>query len=264
MGQRMDCRPLPRPLLSRPAVAAGAGGDGTLDGGGIGRQPELLGRFESLGDNCEFGFVQRAHGVESGGLLRWAVAPPEPLLAALRDGFRELYAFWNLVPAHPGMVLDRRYGLSFHTAMRIHLEGEVPVFTDPSAQRAAIHAEEMAKIAHLRAKLLSGLAEGSRIFVYKTNHGLDAGQVAALHAALRQHGPARLLAVLPAAEGHPPGTVRRAGPGLLLGHIERFAPYHRADDLMLGTWTSLCRQALDLLRDEAPAQPAAPAAGAAG
>lgn len=253
MGQGMDCRPLPRPPTV-PAGSCGVAGGRGMDGG-IGQQPELLERFESLGDNCEFGFVQRAHGIEPGGLLRWAIAPPEPLLAALRDGLRDLYAFGSLVPAHPGMVLDQRYGLAFHTAMRIHLEGAQPVFTDPPEQRAAVHAEEMAKIAYLRAKLLSGLAEGSRIFVYKTNPGLDAGQIAALHATLRQHGPARLLAVVPATEDHPSGTVQQAGLGLLIGHIERFAPYDQADDVMLGTWTSLCRQALDLLRPEAPAQP---------
>ena len=32
--------------------------------------------YISLGDNCEFGFVQRNAGFEPSGLLRWAIAKP--------------------------------------------------------------------------------------------------------------------------------------------------------------------------------------------
>lgn len=53
----------------------------------MGNNESLVARFESLGDNCEFGFVQRRSGVEDGGLLRWAVSPPEALLKAIRSRF---------------------------------------------------------------------------------------------------------------------------------------------------------------------------------
>ena len=43
--------------------------------------PTLLNSFESLGDNCEFGFVQRKFGTEPAGLLRWAIASPAALVA---------------------------------------------------------------------------------------------------------------------------------------------------------------------------------------
>ncbi|MBE7247769.1 MAG: hypothetical protein INR63_22720, partial [Actinomycetospora chiangmaiensis] len=41
---------------------------------------ERLHAFRSLGDNCEFGFVQRYGGVEPSGLLRFSYTPMEDLI----------------------------------------------------------------------------------------------------------------------------------------------------------------------------------------
>ncbi len=46
---------------------------------------DLLSRFESLGDGCEFGLVQRNFGAEPLGLLRWAGIPPWALIDSLND-----------------------------------------------------------------------------------------------------------------------------------------------------------------------------------
>ena len=51
---------------------------------------DLVLRFESLGDNCEFGLVQRKAGSEPLGLLRFSSAPITALLRALRDRFEGL------------------------------------------------------------------------------------------------------------------------------------------------------------------------------
>lgn len=44
-------------------------------------------RFESLGDNCEFGFVHRRLSYEDGSLFRWARIDPWQLYAVLRSDF---------------------------------------------------------------------------------------------------------------------------------------------------------------------------------
>src|SRR3954447_2564614 len=44
---------------------------------------ELVLRFESIGDNCELGLVQRLAGAEPLGLLRFAGAPLRNVLRAL-------------------------------------------------------------------------------------------------------------------------------------------------------------------------------------
>ena len=53
---------------------------------------DLVLRFESLGDNCELGLVQRAAGVEPLGLLRFADSSLDRLvrlLDARADGIAE-------------------------------------------------------------------------------------------------------------------------------------------------------------------------------
>ena len=51
---------------------------------------DLMLRFESLGQNCEFGLVQRRCGSEPLGLLRFASTPLPHLLAAFEGGFEGL------------------------------------------------------------------------------------------------------------------------------------------------------------------------------
>ena len=46
---------------------------------------DLMLAFESLGERCDFGAVQRHYGVEPLGLLRFAFSPLDPLIAALAD-----------------------------------------------------------------------------------------------------------------------------------------------------------------------------------
>jgi hypothetical protein len=64
-------------------------------------------RIESLGDNCELGFVLRHLGVEAGSLFRWAAMKPEQLLMKLRADFDGMYEFANLSPLRPAMVPTR-------------------------------------------------------------------------------------------------------------------------------------------------------------
>jgi len=46
-----------------------------------------LQRFESLGENCEFGFLLRHHQVASGGFFRWAFTPLHSLIRILAADF---------------------------------------------------------------------------------------------------------------------------------------------------------------------------------
>src|SRR5204863_3187648 len=99
-----------------PAVAARASGDSSVDGLPL---HELMMQFESLGENCEFGLVQRRCGAEPLGLLRFASAPLAKLLAALKAdfaGFGESGAIAVDLSSNGReyMVQDRRFGLNYH------------------------------------------------------------------------------------------------------------------------------------------------------
>ena len=208
----------------------------------------LFARFESLGANCEFGFVQRRAGIEPAGLLRWAmVSSPAALVAALDSDFAGLFAFDHLAPYNADMVLDRSLGLAFHSALRSVPEAGGFRFADSDADRRDLHRFEAARIAALHAGLRAALASGERMFVFHKHFApLAPREIAHLFAALRRRGPARLLVVSLADAKHPPGSVIAHVPGLLHGHIDRFAPGERADDVSLDVWTEICRRALEM------------------
>ncbi|MGD0107002.1 MAG: hypothetical protein ABSC06_23630 [Rhodopila sp.] len=83
---------------------------------------DLVLQFESIGDNCELGLVQRQAGAEPLGLLRFAGAPLRNLLRGLNARFANI--------ADPGhirispengefMVKLTKYDFTFHSQVRI-------------------------------------------------------------------------------------------------------------------------------------------------
>src|SRR5205823_11747678 len=80
---------------------------------------DLIMRFESLGESCEFGLVQRRCEAEPLGLFRFASAPLPKLLAALGAdfvGFGEPDALDVALSANGReyMIKDKRFGLLYH------------------------------------------------------------------------------------------------------------------------------------------------------
>ena len=209
---------------------------------------DLFSQFESLGANCEFGFVQRRAGLEPPGLLRWAMATsPAALTAAIKGDFAGIFAFENLVPFNEGMVLDRALGLAFHSALRSVAAPNGFVFADPEEDRRDLYRFEQARIAGLLEGIRTTMREGSRIFVFCKYHGvMTPHEIAYLFAALRERGPARLLIVSLATPDKPAGSMIAHVPGLLHGRIDRFAPGDHADDVSFALWQTLCRRALEM------------------
>jgi len=198
----------------------------------------LMLRFESLGENCEFGLVQRRCGAEPLGLLRFASAPLPKLLAALRARFQGMGAPNNIVVelssnGREYMVQDRAFGFNYHAW--VALGEQTP---------QEIHAREVRRVPFLIRKLIEDLTAGEKIFVY---HGMEPLTLAAarnLAAALRGYGPGTLLWVERADADHQAGSVERIEAGLLKGHIDRFAPGENAHDFSVESWTQLCQAAV--------------------
>jgi len=224
-----------------PAVAARASGDSSVDGLPL---HELMMQFESLGENCEFGLVQRRCGAEPLGLLRFASAPLPVLLAGLRarfEGIGEPDEIDIQVSENQQeyLVVDKRFGFLYHPWV---LVGEA----DPEE----IRQRETKRLPFLRRKLLEDLDEARKIFVYRGMRQQPQVLIMRLVEALRVYGPAELLWVTLHDSEHPPGTVEAVAPGLLKGYIDRFAPGENAHALSLECWIALCRNALALRRTE--------------
>ncbi len=120
----------------------------------------LLG-FESLGQDCELGLVQRRFGAEPLGLFRWNFVEPELLCEALASGFDGFGAEANTEMAlwkdDEYYLRDRRWGFAFHTWVTRHeVDGDE-------------HFSKMSRrLTYLKDKFLADLASAEKVFVLKT------------------------------------------------------------------------------------------------
>jgi hypothetical protein len=207
--------------------------------------------FESLGGGgkdsatfawgfgCEFGFFQRHVGVEPLGLLRWAGIAPEDLIRGLDSDFSGIDD-----PAHLNLVerqgpdwafLQTSYKIRFdHSGLNRH---EVPIAE--AKERICLN------LRWLRKKFLEDLAEGEKIFVYRTfDYVVSSETVRQMAGSLGRHGPGKLLYVCLADEHNPVFSVKQILPNLLIGYIDAFAPQNHKIIYNTNGWNAVCREAL--------------------
>ncbi len=172
----------------------------------------VLSGFQSLGDDCEFGLVQRRYGAEHLALLRWVTLAPETLATLLErrlEGFgapdrTEIYAApWGELMAH-----DQTYDIRMHSFVQ---KGGVDL--------ARFKLNHCRRMEFLKTKLLEELAAGEKIFVFNGGAAMTDALGATLQTALRGYGASRLLAVGLASAADAAGTVRLGQGGLLRGFL---------------------------------------------
>ena len=212
---------------------------------------ELMYRFASLGDNCEFGLVQRRCGAEPLGLFRFATIDVKDLARALEARLADIAdPDWiEIIPsngrfiAHHGKY-DIKYG---HTGFREE---------DLSPEK--IRSQMLDRLRHLARKLIEILNQGEKILVCRTRNREDAAWALRVGEALRRFGPNTLLWVVSAEVADKPGSVERVAEGVLRGYIESDSDW---DNLRLDTWMTLCERAHDLWKQGLPAEGSARAVG---
>jgi hypothetical protein len=210
---------------------------------------DLMLRFASVGDNCEFGMVQRAHGAAPMDLLRFTglAGDRHPgLLRGLERGFAGVETFhdleFELYPTDQGreyVLHHRLYDFQSHTTI---IEGTT------TAERLFVR--EHKKLALLRRLFISDLLSSNRIFVYKRNDAAAVTEIRPILERMRRWGPNTLLFVTLADAVHRPGTVEQHADGLIVGYIDRFNPYHNATADASELWLPICRRSYELWRDE--------------
>src|SRR5207237_2882630 len=117
-------------------------------------------RFESLGENCEFGLVQRRCGAEPLGLFRFASAPLPKLLAALEARFEGLSNPENLEVqlssnGREYLVTDKKFQLLYHAWVQAD---------EMTAEE--VHRREVRRLPLLVRKLAEELGRAEKIFVF--------------------------------------------------------------------------------------------------
>lgn len=205
--------------------------------------PQLAMRFESLGENCEFGLFQRRCDAEPLGLLRFSSTFMRNLIRGLDTGFDGIGEADDIEPKLEGeprkeyMIHERKFGLVYHTFV---YEGQRSLWL--------MREQETARLKFLRRKFMEELEAAEKIFVYKHSASVTDEEMLPLHMALSRFGDTTLLWVVPAERDRPAGTVEVIMPGLLKGYIDRFAPRENAHDLSFDGWLRVCANACVLAR----------------
>lgn len=209
-------------------------------------------QFESIGDNCEFGIVQRHFGYDDGALLKWArVNDSYDLIRLLESNFSSFYQYENLEPAWDDMVKDKSNHILFHSELLSSETNNIRAFKEDDARRREIYAEESKKRAHLVNKFRNTLTNAEKIFVYKVNDTYNLDLAKRLHASLKKFNPNNIL--LYGSDLYPDkgGEIEIIEPGLIVGHVRRFAPYYPATRCNPQYWEEVCQKALALKAQKA-------------
>ncbi len=202
---------------------------------------DLVLRFESLGQNCELGLVQRRFGAEPLGLLRWANTKPAALAKYLGSKFAELgqpeKMTLSRTSSGENVLIDHALGQVFHTFQRDDV-------TDPDTYLK----KHAARLRFLRDKLVGELEAGEKIFVFKPSQKIAEGLVRRVWRAVQEYGAIDLLWVEQADSQNPAGSVRRPEDGLLRGYLSVLNPVRPKDwQIPFEEWLLLCRKAAEIV-----------------
>ncbi|HVY15876.1 MAG TPA: hypothetical protein VHB27_11655 [Rhodopila sp.] len=205
---------------------------------------ELVLQFESLGDNCEFGLVQRRVGVEPLGLLRFSGAPLRNLLRALANRFEQIGDpdHIRLQPENGEFMIKlAKYDFTYHSDVKV---GDV--------EPERLVRQQSRVVSYLARKLVDDLRDPGKIFIFRQNEPLAASDLVDLRLALAAYGNGRLLWVQQACPGHSPGSVVMVDDRLMVGYVRRFAPRSAVPELDLESWLAVLREAWRIAQEAGP------------
>jgi hypothetical protein len=174
---------------------------------------QLLYQFESLGNDCSLGGLQRAFGAEPLGLFRFAGIEIDDVVRALRGrcigvGSPE---FTRLILSDGGEYIstDTRYGMSSHTFV---CEGDVAL--------DRFYEQQCKKIAFLARNILEKLEEGEKIFlVHAMPNFISDEKLQELLVLMRELGSGLLLYLHAPSEDLPVGQFRSRRDGIMEGSV---------------------------------------------
>jgi hypothetical protein len=203
---------------------------------------EFMYRFESLGENCEFGIVQRRCGAEPLGPLRFAIVAAENLACALEARLSDLLdpKLMEVRLSNGRYVAhNREYDITFgHSGLH---DGDL-------GPDRALHLI-LRRLQLLNRKLGAILSGGEKILVFRSRVDDDALALR-LGAALHRFGPNCLLWVAPTNDRNAVGLVAPLADGVLKGLIDADSDW---DNPVLDTWLDLCERAYEHWRAVRPA-----------
>jgi hypothetical protein len=228
---------------------------------------ELLRNFESLGDNCFFGGLQRRAGAEVLGLLRFGNTPIKALLRALDDDFkavRDKSSISMRIQAYgprEWLLHVDRYGLRWHTDV---LENT----TDPEV----VLSQHAMRLSYLVRKFNETLRSGRKIFtlaradVREQAHPVPLwneqamirtprepyrlAEVLSVFQEINRYGRNTVMYVTESTDAWRSGTVELISPGVMRGYVESLKLSPELGDREYASWLKVAANAW--LLDQGP------------
>jgi hypothetical protein len=205
---------------------------------------ELLDRFESLGDSCEFASLQNRHGVDQPSFFKWRGLRLADLIAAVTSELEgadrldhlSLFRGETIADGTAEYILSHSvYGHSHTFAMTGAVEPEI------------LLRREHRRLVLLRRKFLEDLRNGRRTYVFRSFDPVAEEDVEALWSALRVKGALGLLWVRLAAPGEAVGRVWRSSGGVAVATIDQLAGNHEGMEARSPLWLPILRDAEAIL-----------------
>ena len=180
------------------------------------QQREALLDVQSLGVNCEVGFVQRLVGAEPLGLFRWTFAPLQKLVSALENGLEGLGSPDSLeihVDASSEFIVrDKIYGFQYHSF----------IFEDKGGTEQQVRRNEYNRLSYLSRTLLEEMRGREKLFTYHDAGSSGLEEVRRLVRALGLYSNNTLLWIVPAPNEALVGTSQQIEPGLIQAYVSGF------------------------------------------
>lgn len=204
-----------------------------------GAQGSIYDAFQSLGEDCEFGNVQRHFDSNALGLFRFARTDADGLLAAFDRGLDQLITEDTVEIVgreHEYCTRILPFDFLFHTH----------VFT-ANATVEKIRTHEVRRLQFLVRKFVDDLKDGGKIFLYKAQQ-FSFTKMEQLAQRLSRHGPNRLLCVTLTPNAPRVGAVELLSDKLALAYIDRFDV--DMTRCALDGWSVICQKTLSGWRSE--------------
>lgn len=199
----------------------------------------ILLRFVSMGEDCEFGLMQRHYGLEPLGLLRWASVKPEKLAALLDDGISAIG-----VPANTRLTISESQGV-YYLAMPQYDLAFNTMFKAHTVDEAVFIVEQNKRTKFLARQIVDQFEDGEKIFVFKQNGHVNKSAAIDLWTAIQKYGDSKLLYVAEAADDKDIGSIDVINPRLMIGALRGLGAGAEGWKIPYDAWLRICEKAAE-------------------
>ena len=217
------------------------------------KREQTFNRFESLGYNCEFGFVLKKNGNKISSFFRWAfILDYKKVCDLISNDFENVFLFKNLTPSVDSRtsIIDNYYNISFHVTIHNKIINNRAYFIDSEDVIFQKYKKELQKINYLKNKFMNNLVNKNMIYVIKSNIATPGADIINLSKIInkKSNGKSCVLYVTITQNRENLYKLKKYIGNIYIGYIDRFAPNSNADESNYAGWSKLLKNAEKIIK----------------